>query len=90
VAVVGTDFAAGATSDDVATWPGPPLPGDELRTGLDLYCVAAEGEAADAVLDAAADATVETVWKNPDGGRWALTLRPLLPHETGCADLPQA
>jgi hypothetical protein len=87
-AVVGTDIPAGATPDDVATWPGPPLPGDELRTGLELYCVTARGEAADAVLQVAADATVETVWQNPDGGRWALTLRPLLPHESGCADLP--
>ena len=89
VAVAGTDVPVGGSPDDVVTWPGPPLPGDELGTGLDLYCVAARGEAADAVLEAAADATAETVWQNPDGGRWALSLRPLLPHESGCADLPR-
>ena len=89
VGVVGPDLAPGATPKDVATWPGPPLPGDQLSTGLELYCVAAEGEAADAVLEAAAKATVETIWKNPDGGRWSVTLRPLLPHETGCGDLPR-
>lgn len=88
-AVVDYTPPAGGTPDDVATWPGPPLPGDALRTGTDLRCVTAEGESADAVLEAAADATVETVWQNPDGGRWALSLRPLLPHETGCADLPR-
>jgi hypothetical protein len=89
VAVVGPDLAPGATPKDVATWPGPPLPGDQLSPWLELYCVAAEGEAADAVLEAAAKATGETVWKNPDGGRWSVTLRPLLPHETGCGDLPR-
>jgi hypothetical protein len=89
-AVASTNYPPGATPDDIATWPGPPLPGDELSTGSELYCVVARDEAVDAVLEAAADATAETVWQNPDGGRWALTLRPLLPHETGCADLPTA
>ena len=89
-AVASTNFLPGSTPDDVATWPGPPLPGDELSTGLELYCVVARDEAVAAVLEAAEDATAETVWQNPDGGRWALTLRPLLPHESGCADLPTA
>jgi hypothetical protein len=89
-AVASTNFLPGATPDDVVTWPGPPLPGDELSTGLELYCVVARDEAVDAVLEVAADATAETVWQNPDGGRWALTLRPLLPHERSCADLPAA
>jgi hypothetical protein len=89
VAVAGTDIPAGASPDDIATWPGPPLPGDELSTGLGLFCVAARGEAATAVLEAASGATTDTVWQNPQGGRWALTLRPLLPHEKGCADLPR-
>ena len=88
-AVVGTDVAAGASPDDVATWPGPPLPGDPLGTGTDPSCVVAGEETVEAVLEAAAEATTDTVWQNPDGGRWAVTLRPLLPHETGCADLPR-
>ncbi len=89
-AVASTNFAPGATPDDVVTWPGPPLPGDQLRTDLELSCVVARDDHVDAVLEAAAEATIETVWQNPDGGRWALAIRPLLPHETGCADLPAA
>ncbi len=90
VAVVDRDPAPGATPDDVATWPGAPLPGDRLSTGIEMYCAVAHGEAVDALLEAAAAASTDTLWQNPDGGRWALTLRPLLPHETGCADLPRA
>jgi len=86
-AVVSRSFRPEASPDDLATWPGPPLPGDELSTGTDVYCVVARGDEATAALEAAADATVETVWQNADGGRWAVALRPLLPHEDGCADL---
>ena len=86
-AVVSTNFPPEASPDDVATWPGPPLPGDELSTGTDLYCVTARGKAADAVLEAAGRATTGTVWTNPDGGRWAVSLRPLLPDENSCTDL---
>jgi hypothetical protein len=87
-AIVSENFSPDATADDVATWPGPPLPGDELSTGTGLSCVVSED--AGAVLEAAADATVETVWQNADGGRWAVALRPLLPHEDGCADLSRS
>jgi hypothetical protein len=70
-----------------AAWPGPALPGEPLRGGLGLSCVVARGEEAGAVLAAAASATTLTPWVAGDGSRWTLTLRPLLPHETGCADL---
>jgi hypothetical protein len=70
-----------------APWPGPALPGEPLRGGLGLSCVVARGEEAGAVLAAAASATTLTPWVAGDGSRWLLTLRPLLPHETGCAEL---
>ena len=70
-----------------APWPGPALPGEPLPGGLGLSCVAARGAEAEAVLAAAASATTLTPWVAGDGSRWSLTLRPLLPHETGCADL---
>jgi hypothetical protein len=68
-------------------WPGPALPGEPLEPRLELSCVVARGAEADAVLDAAAGANALTPWLADDGSRWALTMRPLLPHETGCADL---
>lgn len=68
-------------------WPGPPLPGEPLDEPLDISCVTARGEAAQAVLEAAASANAATPWTSDDGTRWSLLLRPLLPHETGCADL---
>jgi hypothetical protein len=52
--------------------------------------VTAAGKAADAVLDAAKSATAVTPWTADDGTRWSVTLRPLLPHERSCADLPAA
>ena len=70
-----------------AAWPGPALPGEPLPGGLGLSCVVARGGDAGAVLAAAASATTLTPWVAGDGSRWLLTLRPLLPHETGCADL---
>ncbi|SDX81051.1 hypothetical protein SAMN05660209_01328 [Geodermatophilus africanus] len=70
-----------------APWPGPALPGEPLRGGLGLSCVVARGEESGAVLAAAASATTLTPWVAGDGSRWLLMLRPLLPHETGCADL---
>ena len=68
-------------------WPGPALPGEPLPGGLGLSCVVARGGDAGVVLAAAASATTLTPWVAGDGSRWLLTLRPLLPHETGCADL---
>jgi hypothetical protein len=66
-------------------WPGPPLPGEPIGPGV--TCVTATGEVADAVLSAATNASSATPWTTEDGTRWSVVLRPLLPHESGCADL---
>ena len=66
-------------------WPGPALPGEPLAGGVG--CVVVTGEQAAAVRAAASGTSATTPWTTPDGGRWSLTFRPLLPHESGCADL---
>jgi hypothetical protein len=71
---------------DVA-WPGPALPGEPLGVGLGLSCLTVTGPDVGPVMAAAAAANARTAWTATDGSRWALTFRPLLPHETGCADL---
>ena len=77
------DIAQGLAPDPVA-WPGPALPGDELGAGLS--CVVATGEQAAAVRAAAGDANALTPWSS-GGSPWSVTFRPLLPDESGCADL---
>ncbi|MFD2090570.1 hypothetical protein [Blastococcus deserti] len=85
-----------ASEDDVAhglvpapvPWPGPALPGEALGASPGLSCVVAEGEQAEAVIGAARNATALTPWSAPDGTRWSALFRPLLPDESGCADLP--
>ncbi|MGY1730873.1 hypothetical protein ACI798_05075 [Geodermatophilus sp. SYSU D01045] len=87
VAVVVQPFAGGDPEfpqPDVA-WPGPGLPGTPIGAGL--TCVSATGQQAADVLAAAAPANVLTPWTTPDGTRWSIAFRPVLPHETGCADL---
>jgi hypothetical protein len=69
-------------------WPGPPLPGEPLGRRGGVSCVLAEGVDARAVLAAAATANAASPWTGADGRRWSLALRPLLPHESSCADLP--
>jgi len=69
---------------DVA-WPGPELPGTPLGAGL--TCVSATGRQGADVLAAAASANALTPWVAPDGSRWSIAFRPVLPHETGCTDL---
>ena len=69
---------------DVA-WPGPALPGEPIGPGLG--CVTATGEQAAALSEAARAASALTPWVGQDGARWAITFRPLLPDESGCADL---
>jgi hypothetical protein len=69
------------------SWPGPALPGEPLTAGLGLSCLTVTGSDLGPVLEAAAGANARTAWLAADGSRWALTFRPLLPHETGCADL---
>lgn len=68
-------------------WPGPALPGEPVGRLPELGCVTATGAEADAVLAAAAEANSLTPWQSPDGALWSVTFRPLLPDETGCADL---
>ena len=68
-----------------ADWPGPALPGEPV--GPDLGCAVATGDQARAVVEAARDANTMTPWVTGDGARWSVTFRPLLPHESGCADL---
>jgi hypothetical protein len=67
-----------------AEWVGPALPGELRESGLG--CVVATGTQARAVLDTAGTATTATPWVTRDGARWAVTFRPLLPHEEDCAD----
>jgi hypothetical protein len=70
-------------------WPGPALPGEPAGPLPGLGCVTATGDEARAVVAAARAATSLTPWVTDDGARWAVTFRPLLPHESGCADLTQ-
>jgi len=72
---------------DVVPWPGPALPGEQLGPLPDLTCVTASGDEAAAVLAAAGNATTLTAWDSPDGTRWSVAFRPLLPDESGCSDL---
>ncbi|MGI5151031.1 hypothetical protein ACQEVC_32500 [Plantactinospora sp. CA-294935] len=67
-------------------WPGPALPGSPPSSGLDQGCVEVRGAEATALLGAAAKANARTPWTS-GGDRWQVGLRPLLPDETGCADL---
>ncbi len=80
------DIAQGLTPAPVP-WPGPPLPGEPLGSLPDLTCVTASGDEATAVIEAARDANRLTPWSTPDGTLWSVLFRPLLPDETGCADL---
>jgi hypothetical protein len=45
------------------------------------------GDQATAVLAAAGNGNALTPWVGADGSRWSVTFRPLLPDESGCADL---
>jgi hypothetical protein len=76
----------GLPQPDVA-WPGPALPGESTGGLPDLGCVTVTGDQVPALLTAAASANTETAWVTPGGSRWSVTFRPLLPDESGCADL---
>ena len=67
-------------------WPGPALPGKPSGGLPDTTCVTATGDQAQALLTAAGSANAATPWVTGDG-RWSITFRPLLPDESGCADL---
>jgi len=68
-------------------WPGPALPGEPTGGPPDVSCVSATGAEAQAVLEAAPGGNASTPWVTGDGSRWSVAFRPLLPDETGCADL---
>ncbi|MGY1739930.1 MULTISPECIES: hypothetical protein [unclassified Blastococcus] len=91
LAVVGRPWTEADTDPELpqpdAAWPGPALPGEPLTPALGLSCLTVTGADTAAVLDAAAAANARTPWVAADGSRWALSFRPLLPHETGCAGL---
>ncbi|MCW2740647.1 MAG: uncharacterized protein JWR45_1069 [Blastococcus sp.] len=72
---------------DERPWPGPVIPVESTGGPLELRCVAASGEEAERVEKAARSADATTPWTTPDGTRWNAVFRPLLPDETGCADL---
>jgi hypothetical protein len=89
VAAIATAYQASGGPFDNApelTWPGPALPGDRVDP-LGVGCVAVSGDALPPVLDAAAPAGGATRWRSGDR-HWLVTLRPLLPDETTCTDLP--
>jgi hypothetical protein len=68
-------------------WPGPALPGEPTGGLPDVTCVTAADDQAQALVTAAASADAETPWVTSDGARWSVAFRPLLPDESGCADL---
>ncbi|MFC6015871.1 hypothetical protein ACFP2T_06660 [Plantactinospora solaniradicis] len=96
VAAVASPWQAddnGIAAPPEVAWPGPALPGSPAAPGLDQGCVDVRGAEATALLDAAAlggaaaKANARTPWTS-GGKRWLVSLRPLLPDEAGCADLP--
>ncbi|BCB84250.1 hypothetical protein [Phytohabitans suffuscus] len=67
-------------------WPGPALPGTPVGKGLETGCVTVTGAGTATALAAAGKANAATPWTS-EGRKWTVILRPLLPDETGCADL---
>jgi hypothetical protein len=89
VAAVVTDWRPRASDppQPAKAWPGPALPGLPLGGQAGLTCVTASGADAAALLDAARQANALTPWTTPDGTRWSVTFRPLLPDEVDCVSL---
>ena len=71
-------------------WPGPALPGEYLSPNLKIGCVTVTGAEHDEVLAAAEGRQPRTRRGRPGGQHWSVSFRPLLPDETGCADLKAA
>jgi hypothetical protein len=67
-------------------WPGPALPGQVINENVGMGCVVVTGAEKDKVLAAAKSATAITPWTH-GGKKWAISFRPLLPDEQGCAAL---
>jgi hypothetical protein len=81
--------ADGLPSQPAATpWPGPALPGTYLNKGAAQGCFIASGETLKTVLPVARKARQNTPWTF-GGATWTVKFRPLLPDETGCADLQE-
>ena len=68
-------------------WPGPALPGEPFANQAGVTCLSATGAEATTLLQAARQANALTPWTSPDGQQWWVAFRPLLPHESSCADL---
>jgi hypothetical protein len=68
-------------------WPGAALPGATLAANAG--CVTVTGADATKVYEAAKTANSITPWTS-GGKQWSVVFRPLLPDETGCADLKGA
>jgi hypothetical protein len=68
-------------------WPGPALPGESTGGPPDATCLTTTGSEAQALLEVARTANAATPWASGDGMRWSVAFRPLLPDETGCADV---
>jgi hypothetical protein len=89
-AVVAVPMGKPAAGQPAAVaWPGPALPGESISDQLKIGCVSVTGAELDKVLAAAKKANQDTLWAS-GGKQYRLTFRPLLPDETGCADLKAA
>lgn len=68
-------------------WPLPALSGEPLGgTAAGSTCLVLRGADLEAVQQAAAAAGADARWRSA-GRVWQVSARPLLPDETGCADL---
>ncbi|MCW3816670.1 hypothetical protein ONA91_19680 [Micromonospora sp. DR5-3] len=68
-------------------WPLPTLAGEPLTgTGAGASCLVLRGADLETVRRETATAGAETRWRSA-GRVWQVAPRPLLPDETGCADL---
>ncbi len=86
VAVLNRPWGTGDPDRADRGWPGPALPG--TATDWDVHCALAAGVEVAPVRLAAANAHVRTPWLWA-GQRYDVTLRPLLPDESSCGDLPR-
>ncbi|WP_433292211.1 hypothetical protein ACQP2F_27415 [Actinoplanes sp. CA-030573] len=77
---------AGDPASPAKAWPGPALPGDMLNQNIGIGCAEVTGADLPTVLAAAKDAKATTPWTS-GGATYAITFRPLLPEEKGCAAL---
>jgi hypothetical protein len=73
-------------ADADQAWPGPALPGTWLNPTAKIGCVLVGGALKDRVTALAERAVTVTPWTS-GGAQWSITFRPLLPDESGCADL---